>query len=584
MTHFWRMSLLTAICLSATGCGDGPVKPQPQTTSSQRDDPSLVSEDFLPEPRDPEPLATPSARPDESESAVESATPEATAGGTPEDKDSKAERMRSLIRDLAKIEDPTLGLSPTMSGEGFAPIPWARHMLGGILMNHGLKDTDAFTALVAEGPAALPYLLESLDDKTSTQLTIEHSGGMGGMWFGERPAIRWIARDAGWIQRLVEQNTDDEKIAETVDEPREFIELAKKEKFPYFLPQAEREFNPRNAAERKVLNEARPEFIAMKGQAKGFSGFDNVLHEYTVTVGDVCYVIIGQITNRTYLAAQYQMTACVYIHSPTHDPRVAEDVRRVWTSDNPTEMLLASLKTDLEFNDEGSSYRQGAVLRLGYYFPDESEALLLELLDKMESPAPPPDESEQVASYGDLELLQAIVASKSPAVQDRTFAMMKATKDVHRFLVLSRAYGGEHDALVLQRTLEFIESLPETDGYDGTGIALLRMLGDRFPVEARRIYEQFIKSESTHRRDTVINALWYSDLAPELLPPLLDDKRPLNYSNHARVCDRAAQAISNNGKNLSFRGDSAEESRDKQIQKIKTECIGIGVRKTGGER
>lgn len=29
-------------------------------------------------------------------------------------------QIRTLIRDLAKIEDPYLGLSPTMSGTGFA--------------------------------------------------------------------------------------------------------------------------------------------------------------------------------------------------------------------------------------------------------------------------------------------------------------------------------------------------------------------------------------------------------------------------------------------------------------------------------
>jgi hypothetical protein len=280
------------------------------------------------------------------------------------------------------------------------------------------------------------------------------------------------------------------------------------------------------------------------------------------------------------LAVQYQPTACVYIHSPTHDHQIAADVRAAWSSDNPAERLLASLKADFGSENGYNEYRHGAVLRLGYYFPEKSETLLLELLTKIDSP--PRGDSKNRSSYENIELLEAIVASKSQAVRERVYEMMKTTKDVHYFLALSQAYGAEHDSLILQRAKKFINTLPDDE--DSPVQSVLVMMGERFPAEARKIFVTFVESQSLHRRDAVINALWYSPLAPELLPPLLADKRGLRYLSGGRVCDRAAQAISNNEKAISFNDEATEKSRDEQIQKIKLHCIGIGVRKTGGNQ
>ena len=98
-------------------------------------------------------------------------------------------------------------------------------------MDHGLKSLDAFTKLVEYGPAALPQLLDSLDDKTPTKLTIKHGGEgisvIGGMWFGDPPAIRWAANDAELIKDMAEQKLEDDKIAEYSDASAEFIAAAK---------------------------------------------------------------------------------------------------------------------------------------------------------------------------------------------------------------------------------------------------------------------------------------------------------------------------------------------------------------------
>jgi hypothetical protein len=235
-------------------------------------------------------------------------------------KEAQAKRIQSLIQQLTEIEDPYLGLSPTMTGTGFAPVPSSERMRNGILMNHGLKTPEVFAKLVELGPVALPYLLQSLDDKTPTKLKIEHSGFFGFLAYGTRPSIRWVAGEVEFVQNLIQSNMEAD-IAKYIDLPPEFIAKAKnpratlRELGTEMLPRTHQEFNPRNPAETKILEQIRSSIkVSDEGDQEirvvfGYQG----LKEYTVTVGDLCYVIIGQITNRSYFAIQYQPTACLYM-------------------------------------------------------------------------------------------------------------------------------------------------------------------------------------------------------------------------------------------------------------------------------
>src|SRR5690349_19299384 len=72
------------------------------------------------------------------------------------------DHIRELIRGLVKIDNPDFGLSPTMSGTAFAPIPGTEQAGAMILMNHGLQRSSNVTELVKLGPADLPFLLEAL--------------------------------------------------------------------------------------------------------------------------------------------------------------------------------------------------------------------------------------------------------------------------------------------------------------------------------------------------------------------------------------------------------------------------------------
>ena len=82
----------------------------------------------------------------------------------------EAGKIKALIKNLANIDSPDFGLSPTFSGFAFAPIPSARETGAMILTNPGVKESNDFKELVKLGPKALPFLLKALDEKTPTKL------------------------------------------------------------------------------------------------------------------------------------------------------------------------------------------------------------------------------------------------------------------------------------------------------------------------------------------------------------------------------------------------------------------------------
>src|SRR5262245_12705116 len=95
----------------------------------------------------------------------------------------KAEEIEAQVKNLASIEKPDVGLSATMSGSGFLPLPSTRRFgAGRILIDHGLSPAVPLAGLVQAGPDALPRLLEALTDPTPTKLKITHEG-FGAMWY-----------------------------------------------------------------------------------------------------------------------------------------------------------------------------------------------------------------------------------------------------------------------------------------------------------------------------------------------------------------------------------------------------------------
>jgi hypothetical protein len=104
---------------------------------------------------------------------------------------------------------------------------------------------------------------------------------------------------------------------------------------------------------------------------------------YTVKVGDVCFVLIGQIVNRRLLAVRYQPSGGLIVNSPVELPALAEEVRRDWSGAN-AEALKSSLLADIRGNNRPSWVNEQSDLsftilpaleRLRFYFPDAYHAL-----------------------------------------------------------------------------------------------------------------------------------------------------------------------------------------------------------------
>ena len=156
-----------------------------------------------------------------------------------------------------------------------------------MLTDHKLKRSDTLKELVSLGPDALPLLLDALDDKTPTKIVLKHATGFGAMWYGSELGL-----------------------------------------------------NPVNSAEIAIYNER------LASERRAFD-FEKTIEKHTVTVGDVCFVAVGQIVGRGYSAVRYQPTACIVINSTTQDPTVcAADVRAIWMSKDSWRNFLDALLAD----------------------------------------------------------------------------------------------------------------------------------------------------------------------------------------------------------------------------------------------
>ncbi|HWB03906.1 MAG TPA: hypothetical protein VG796_12840 [Verrucomicrobiales bacterium] len=225
----------------------------------------------------------------------------------------------ALVTRLTELEAEGVGISSGVSGSDFPPVAGQfSFQMGIIAPRPSLHGNDVLTKLVSLGAEALPSLLRHLDDKRETKLVISASGFIDAMWYGvEMDSARY------------------------------------------------------NETEQQALKKAGVE------EEQKARGQDDGTDKHPVTVGDVCFVAIGMITNRGYTAVRYQPTGCLVINSPVHSPVLAAAVRNIWgpAGEQATrERLLAWLREDFR---RGSP---GAAVRMLYYFPEETPDEILKIL------------------------------------------------------------------------------------------------------------------------------------------------------------------------------------------------------------
>jgi hypothetical protein len=100
---------------------------------------------------------------------------------------------------------------------------------------------------------------------------------------------------------------------------------------------------------------------------------------HALTVGDLCFVALGQILNRRFNAARYQASGGMMINSPTFSKDLRDRIRAEWTGLTP-ERHRESLVQDF-LKPDYEDRRIGAYYRLAFYYPDAVEPLVLKQLE-----------------------------------------------------------------------------------------------------------------------------------------------------------------------------------------------------------
>jgi hypothetical protein len=236
--------------------------------------------------------------------------------------------VEQLIDDLATIDGQSIGINSSAVYDGFLAEDAKGHFRMGVLGIETPTVGPPVRELVRLGPAALPELLHHLDDARPTKLA--------------------VGNDSKAKTRQVGLNT-------------------------FMWEMFSDEYDPRT----------RPEIN------KGFPRERPKTHEipfedgYQVRVGDVCFVIIGQIVNRNLYAVRYQPTGGLIVNSPIQTQALTDELRRDWENVSP-EILQSSLISDIgmahtSHSSDWDYYVRarafGALTRLSYYFPESYKAL-----------------------------------------------------------------------------------------------------------------------------------------------------------------------------------------------------------------
>lgn len=226
--------------------------------------------------------------------------------------------MEDLISKLQEISQPGIGTHPTAWATAFIAIDDQPEFRGGMLGSAKPATSPVMQELVRRGTASLPQLIAHLSDNRPTKQVIRP---MMGNWLGA-------------------------------------------------------EYDPRANDPSKWPANVQCSRIGFHSTKERPKSFDH----YTIKVGDLCFVAVGQIVNRHLRALRYQPTLCQVVNSPIEAPALADAVKSDWSGLTPEEHRK-SLEQDA-FDDTKFDRSPEAVKRLLFYYPDVGTPLAIRLLDR----------------------------------------------------------------------------------------------------------------------------------------------------------------------------------------------------------
>jgi hypothetical protein len=224
--------------------------------------------------------------------------------------------LERLVDALVETREPGFGYSGYFSGSEFLPYEDSGQMGTLVLGASRAERSEPLRKIVAQGVHAVPVLLRHIDD--DRKIKMEPMSGMMWMDFSD-----------------------------------------------------EYDFNSRTAKKK-------PEGVN-RDELLGGGGKDHP-DEHAITVGDLCFVALGQIVNRNFEATRYQPTGGLVVSSPTYSAALRKVILADWKDLSKVRHRQLLIEDFVKPDYEGR--RVGAYLRLAYYYPDAVESLLIEELAK----------------------------------------------------------------------------------------------------------------------------------------------------------------------------------------------------------
>jgi hypothetical protein len=412
----------------------------------------------------------------------------------------------------------------------------------------------AFRELVRLGPAAMPALLDHVNDARTTKLKFSNWGGFGGVLaFAEIPVPFGRSKEV------------------------------------------------------KVIASVFPEMKRVTDWEKGGADPVDLLNiEHAITVGDVCFAILGQIVNRPYEAARYQPTGITVVCSPTRDPRIAKALRAWWGAGDPRKLLARSLLDDFFTRGPDSDHLQaGAAARLLVYFPEEAGSLVAARVAALKSEDRTFRARRERVGIEEGLFLRRVLATGHSLVRARWLELLD-TKRPELLLTALEAAPQECGEDARMKVRQILAATNDSDAFvaclrllpDAKGPKLFarleqalreaekamispaahKVLGAMAEMDDERALKAFrghIRRQGIRGTATVIGALHRHPkhrLVLALLPPLLDETNtmppflgtpvPIWMSSRHRLCDWAAHVIATVRPDLRFVPNAPESERD----------------------
>jgi hypothetical protein len=427
-------------------------------------------------------------------------------------------------------------------------------LIDGLCLARSLKGSRAADELSRLGPPAIPWLLKHLDDERETGLEVR--GGA----------------------------------------------------FAKVYAHAEVPVPPGRPAEREAMAAAL-ECEAGVRWWKADTGEEVPFH--VVTVGDLCFAVLGRIVNRPYEPVRSPTTTLTIVSSPSRDPRIAEALRGWWGSGDPRRILLRSLLADFHTRGRASTAFQAAAgARLITDFPDEAAAIVAKRVAGLPWGLPETDADGNVVDDTSARMiLSALLATGHPSVRaewlklldpkrpravlhaavkaTRTFdteaqarvrEIAATTADLDLFAECLVAVPGTSSPEILARLekglAEHPDAIARTDlllaavvetGDEG-GLGILRRFMEGSPGIG---WARVLSALDAHPRSAFVLAIVPPFLGDEGAVPAQDRVRVPEWVKASRTCDWAAALIAKARPGLRFDPEAPVEERDRRIAAIR---------------